>query len=73
MRALTRLEADIAFAQGCSNPECKDKFCDDEMYIHQNCHPEAPTQTKYSKKEGVITVECMLCEKMIAAFQIADS
>jgi len=72
MEPLTKLELDIAFSQGCSNPGCKDPFCNDEMYIHQNCHPQAPTQTKYCKTTGVITVECMECERPIVAIQVAN-
>lgn len=72
MRPLTRIDADITFSQGCANPQCKDPFCGDELYINQICHPHAPTQTKYSKKDGVLTVECAECDKPIAAFKIAE-
>lgn len=43
MHGLTRIEMDITFSQGCANPDCKDPFCGEEMYIHQACHPLSVT------------------------------
>lgn len=73
MSALGKLQLDIAFSSGCADPRCKNPFCSEEMYINQQCHPQAPTQTKYNKSTGVVSVECAQCEREIVAIRVADN
>lgn len=72
MKPMTKLGLDIAFSMGCANPKCKNPLCGDEMYFNQQCHPRAPTQTKYCMSTGVITVECMECEQTIVEIKVAE-
>lgn len=54
----------------CSNPNCDHTSHDSEMYIHSNCHPEAPTWCIYDG--GVLSVICSECENYIADILVAS-
>lgn len=70
--ALTRMDLDITVACGCSNPECTHKHDDEEMYINQKCHPEAPIQCRYSPRTGILTFECASCEQTIIKVKVEE-
>jgi hypothetical protein len=44
--------------------------CEDPLYMHSKCHPEAPTWARYF--DGVLTIECSVCRKVIAEFAVAS-
>lgn len=48
---------------------CGKPGCEDPLYIHGKCHMTAPAWVKYF--DGVLTVECSVCETQIAQFAVA--
>ena len=49
---------------------CGHPGCEDPLYLHPKCHIEAPTWAKYF--DGILTIECIECEQIIAEFAIAS-
>lgn len=69
-RILSKNEMDIQLIGGCSNPDCD---CSDkpmsEMFICQNCHPEADLQALY-QKTGVLQLLCAVCDQLVVAVEL---
>jgi hypothetical protein len=65
-KSLTRAELDNV---GCDNPDCHSNH--PVIYMHPNCHPEAPTFVSFDKRSGVLTIECAECEKPVAGILVA--
>lgn len=71
-KPLTRVELDIQFGGGCSEPGCKCQ--DDDLFLAQGCHPglESPMKVTYNCKKGVLHVMCAVCERTVAYIQVAS-
>ena len=55
---------------GCGCAECKDGKELKEFYFHGKCHMESPTWVHY--KNGVLTIECVECKKIVAKILVGN-
>jgi hypothetical protein len=49
---------------------CGRPGCEDPLFFHSQCHPAAPTWTSYF--DGVLTISCVVCDKIIAQIAVAS-
>lgn len=41
------------------------------MYLHSNCHPQAPTWAVYQKDTGVVIITCAICGSIATGVKVA--
>jgi len=66
--ALTR---EILDHEGCGNPACTHDHT--VLFLHASCHPHHGTQVSYDKRTGAVSIECVVCERLIAEIAVAHS
>lgn len=49
---------------------CGRPGCEDPIFMHAACHPSAPTWASYF--DGILTISCSVCEKVIAEIAVAN-
>lgn len=65
---LTRLEMDSANCGICGGTKCGH---DAKLFLHAMCHMKAGTVAIYDKRDGVLTVRCKVCDRMVGRLLIA--
>lgn len=70
MKPLTRPDLDAVMAHGCGNPHCEHKHTLEPLFLHSRCHVDSPIEASYF--DGVLTVSCMECQKVIVTIAVAD-
>jgi len=61
-------QADLRGVQ-CQTPGC-DHQGHGPLFLHGRCHPEAGTWASY--EDGVITIVCATCEKLVVKVAVAE-
>jgi hypothetical protein len=46
-------------AMGCGTPGCTHDHS--SLYLHSECHSEAPMWARYDKVNGALILECSIC------------
>jgi hypothetical protein len=64
-RVITRAYLDEA---GCSTPNCGHDHS--IVYLHQRCHPLKGHYVKYDKATGMLTLECVVCDKPLVTIPV---
>jgi hypothetical protein len=64
-KPLTQLEL---FHGGCSTPDCGHDHS--TLYINQHCHEHAGLDVCYIKAEGILRMECHVCEKLVVDVKV---
>lgn len=54
---------------GCGTPNCGHDHT--VLYLHQACHSGVGTRAAYDKRNGVLTIRCRRCEKVVAEIAVA--
>jgi hypothetical protein len=56
---------------GCDNPDCTH---DDHsvLYPQQYCHPNEGLEAKYTKANGILTLSCFICQKLVCNIRVAE-
>lgn len=67
MVELTRKIFDVA---GCGEPNCGHDHT--VLFLHSACHPNAGSRASYDKRDGLLTIECRRCKKLVARVKVAD-
>ncbi|TXH09635.1 MAG: hypothetical protein E6R03_16455 [Hyphomicrobiaceae bacterium] len=67
---LTRQELDVAKCAQCggADPACRHE---PELIFNGRCHLEAPTISSYNKHDGIVTIKCSVCQKLVARIKVA--
>lgn len=68
MNVLTRNRLDLMATAGC-------EACGHDSHViffHSRCHPKAATWAKYTSGDGVLTITCSVCERIIAEVQVSE-
>lgn len=71
MSPLTRIDLDIAAANGCQDPQCTNANCD-TLFMGQKCHPGAGLDASYKRGSGVLVISCVACDRRITWVKVAD-
>jgi len=66
MQALTREELDKMTCAGCHG----DEHAHGPLFLHARCHMHAGTFASYLN--GVLTVTCAKCKKLVAKIAVAE-
>ncbi len=51
----------------CGKPDCG------EIFLHSNCHREAGTVSVYDQKTGIISIRCVVCQKLVVRILVAKA
>lgn len=67
-RPMTRNELDRL---GCAMPNCThDHTKDPDLFFHARCHMSAGSEVSYNKQNGVLTIKCKQCKKLVAEIAV---
>jgi hypothetical protein len=53
---------------GCGMPNCGHDHS--TLYFHPRCHLQGGTLVRYEKKEGLLIIDCAVCEREVARIKI---
>jgi hypothetical protein len=66
----TTYRENLDFAR-CGNPECKEEH-PAELFMHSQCHPEAPVTASYNNEDSTINIFCAECSSPIVKIKAAS-
>lgn len=67
----TRIELDIATANGCQHPDCKDPQCGGTLHLAPKCHRRGVI-VAYKNGSGVLEILCFECRRHVTMIKVAD-
>lgn len=65
--ALSRKELDV---MGCGVPDCTHDHS--VLYMEGACHPEAGKVVNYDKRNGLMTIQCEICQQIVTQVKVAE-
>jgi hypothetical protein len=66
---LTRFQLD---RQHCERPGCTHED-HTVLFLTQSCHPGRGVEVSYDQRDGIMTVGCHVCSKMVAQVLVANT
>ena len=57
-------------SQGCGTPGCTESH--DELWLSSQCHPGEPMQARFTKKDGLLTLFCHVCQRECGAVVVGN-
>jgi hypothetical protein len=62
------VDKDILNNAACDNPDCGHDHS--TLFLHSNCHNEAPTWTRYQKDIETLIITCAECDEEIIRIRL---
>jgi hypothetical protein len=56
----------------CSDEDCSNTACSEQMFFHSPCHPTEPTWVMYDGEMRVLVVTCSVCNQPVATVKVAS-
>ncbi len=69
-----RLDLDMLFNQGCSEPNCDHRHADEPMYLTPVCHAEEYRRNEIGLEaryyRGRLEILCAKCQRLVVAVEV---